>query len=189
MLVQHHSRPPLLRSYLVFLGLWAGETPAGRDETDTMRRLRGFRREGIDFFLDLTEEGEVEPYVQLVHPWARHVRVPLAPGAVPAEERVRDAIAVVDGALGDGFFVYVHGAEGVERTGVVVGCWLAQWRYHRCDPLGRLEQLRGVVPGRPNRSPSSRAGRALVRGWRGAYEPGGSSSPLRLVTPGEGGSR
>ena len=67
----HVSRRPLQQSYLVFLGLWAGETPAGRDEAETRGRLRGFRREGIDFFVDLTEDGEVEPYAHLLYPWAR----------------------------------------------------------------------------------------------------------------------
>lgn len=161
----HRARPPIPQSYLLFLGIWAGESPAGRDDAETLRRLRGFRREGIDFFLDLTEDGELEPYAHLVHPWARHVRVPMRAGALPPAERVREAIAVADGALGDGFFVYVHGAEGVERTGVVLGCWLAYWRHHGGDPVARLEELRRGVPGRRRRSPATAEARVFVRSW------------------------
>jgi hypothetical protein len=185
----HLSRPPLLRSYLVFLGLWAGEAPSGRDDADTLLRLRRFRHEGIDFFLDLTEDGELEPYAHLLHPWARHVRVPMPGGAAPAAARVREAIATVDRALGDGFFVYVHGAHGLERTGTVIGCWLAHWRHGGGDPVARVEELRTGVPGRLRRSPSTPAARALVRSWP-PYAGGSSRRPsLRLVGSTEGGSR
>jgi hypothetical protein len=186
----HLSRPPLPRSYLLFLGVWAGESPAGRDETETRLRLRGFRREGIDFFLDLTEEGEVEPYAHLLSPWARHVRAPMRAGEVPAAAQVREAIALVDGALGDGFFVYVHGAEGIERTGIVMGCWLAYWGHHFGDPVATLEEYRRVVAGRRRRSPSSAAGRALVRSWKPhGYGCDDGAAVLRLVSSTEGGSR
>lgn len=186
----HHSRPPLQRSYLLFLGVWAGESPAGRDDAETRHRLRAFRREGIDCFLDLTEAGEAAPYAHLVSPWARHVRVPMRAGAPPAAERVREAIRVLDDALGDGFFVYVHGVEGIERTGVVVGCWLAYWGHHFGDPLATLDEFRQVIPGRRRPSPASEAGRALVRSWK-PYGYGEEASPavLRLVTSAEGGSR
>ena len=186
----HLSRPPLQQSYLVFLGLWAGETPAGRDEAETRRRLRGFRREGIDFFVDLTEDGEIEPYAHLLHPWARHVRVPIRAGELLARRRVREAIAAVDRALGDGFFVYVHGAEGVERTGIVLGCWLAYWSHHEGDPVAMVEELRGEVPGRRRRTPASAAGRALARSWRPyGYRSAVAGSALRVVSSAEGGSR
>jgi hypothetical protein len=188
----HLSRPPLKQSFGLALGLWAGETPAGRDEAETRHRLRAFRREGIDFFVDLTEAGEAEPYAHLLHPWARHARVPMRAGGLPAVVRVREAIGVVDRALGDGFFVYVHGAEGVERTGIVVGCWLACWGHHRGDPVATLEELRSVVPGRRRASPRTAAGRALVRAWP-AYG-GGSGvaearAALRVVSAARGGSR
>lgn len=191
----HRSRPPIPQSYLLFLGIWAGESPAGRDDAETLRRLRGFRREGIDFFLDLTEDGELEPYAHLVHPWARHVRVPMRAGSVPPAERVREAIAVADAAIGDGFFVYVHGAEGIERTGVVVGCWLAYWRHHTGDPVARLDELRSELPGRRRRpSPATAEARALVRSWRPyGVESVARRPSLRLVGSGAvrdgGGSR
>lgn len=188
----HLSRPPLQQSFGLALGLWAGETPAGRDEAETQRRLRGFRREGIDFFVDLTEDGEAEPYAYLLHPWARHVRVPMRAGELRAAVRVREAIAVVDRALGDGFFVYVHGVEGVERTGIVVGCWLAYRDHHRGDPVAMLEELRSVIPGRRRASPRTAAGRALVRAWPPYGDGSGvaeARAALRVVSAARGGSR
>lgn len=186
----HHSRPPLQHSYLVFLGLWAGETPAGRDEVETRRRLRGFRREGIDCFVDLTEDGEVEAYAHLLYPWARHVGVPMRAGELPPPRRVRETIAAVDRALGDGFFVYVHGAEGVERTGIVLGCWLAYWSHHGGDAVAMLEELRAEVPGRRRRTPATAAGRAFVRAWRPyGYRSAVAGSALRVASSAEGGSR
>lgn len=191
----HIAGTPLPQSYSLFLGIWGGEHPAGFDEDDTLRRLRGFRREGIDFFVDLTARDELPSYAQLLHPGARCVRVPMRAGELPAVERVREAIAVVDRALGSGHFVYVHGAEGVERTGIVLGCWLASWGRPLDDPLASLADLRARLPGERRASPASEAGRELVRRWPAhrAGTPRRAASGLRLVTAdqasSEGGSR
>jgi hypothetical protein len=161
----HLAGPPLPRSYLLFLGIWAGEYPGGVDERQTRSRLSGFAREGIDFFVDLTEEGELEPYDGLLPKRARHVRVPLRAGALPDPELVRDAIEYVDRALGDGFFVYVHGAGGLGRTGVVVACWLADRQLHDGDPVAALDRHRSKILGPREPSPETAEERAFVRGW------------------------
>jgi len=162
----HYAGTPLARSYLLFLGIWAGEHPAGAEEAETRRRLRGFRREGIDFFLDLTEAGERPPYAHLLHPTARHVRVPMPAGELPSPASVEEAIVRADRALGNGWFVYVHGAEGVERTGIVVGCWLAYWGHHFGDPVASLDDFRRGLRGPRRASPESAAGQAFVRRWK-----------------------
>ena len=172
----HHAGSPLPQSYLLFLGIWAGEHPAGADEAETWRRLRGFRREGIDVFLDLTEAGERPPYAQLLRPGARHVRVPMPAEELPSPEGVREAIVAADRALGNGRFVYVHGAEGIERTGIVVGCWLAHWGHHFGDPVASLDDFRRGLRGPRRASPESAAGQAFVRSWKSRSVPRGSGA-------------
>src|SRR5271169_3746810 len=58
---------PLMNSYWVIPGrLLAGEYPIGLDCTDARVRLAQFREAGINFFIDLTEPGELPAYRHLL---------------------------------------------------------------------------------------------------------------------------
>ena len=67
--------PPLPNSYWVIPGsLLAGEHPTGMDEAETRARLAALRQAGINYFIDLTEAGEVPEYSQLLRPEDEYLR-------------------------------------------------------------------------------------------------------------------
>lgn len=103
--------------------------------------------EGITFYLDLTEEGELAPYAHGLPSDARHVRMPIHDFGVPSEEQMIRTLDLLDDALAAGEVVYVHCRAGVGRTRTVVGC-------HR--------MRHGLDPGP---QPETDEQRALVRAW------------------------
>jgi hypothetical protein len=169
-------KAPLPGSYVVFLPVIAGPYPGAADEREARRRVRRVASEGCDFFLDLTEHGELEPYVHLLPRKARHMRMPLRKGEVPPPERMREVVETIDRATArDGFFVYVHDADGVGRVGMAVGCWVAHRPIVDGDILAFIDRLRSNIPGR-SPSPEQPEQRAFVRGWTRGDKP----PPLRV---------
>jgi protein-tyrosine phosphatase len=99
---------------------------------------------GVTLFLDLTQEGELEPYAHLVPPPARHVRIPIRDFSVPSLEQLESALDEIDGELAAGGLVYVHCWAGCGRTGVVVGSWLVRHGSTPGDALARIAETRGL---------------------------------------------
>ncbi len=166
----HFVKAPVPGSYVVFLPVIAGPYPGAADEREARRRLGRIRGEGCDFFLDLTEDGELEPYAQLLPGTVRHVRIPLRKGEAPPPERMREVVDAINGASRDGFFVYVHDAEGVGRVGMAVGCWVADRPIVDGDILDFIDRRRADIPGRVP-SPTLAEQRAFVRGWTRGQQP------------------
>ena len=167
---------PIPNSYWVIPGQFAaGEYPGAVDPGAAADKVRAVLDAGIDYFVDLTEEGELLPYRFIVDEearrlgrsveWARYpivdVSVPRSPGEMAG---ILDAI---DSALAHGRNVYVHCWGGVGRTGTVVGCWLVR---HGCAGDEALAELRELWQGvekiryRPA-SPETREQREYVRQW------------------------
>jgi hypothetical protein len=171
----HFVKAPLPGSYVVFLPVIAGPYPGAADEGEAARRLRRVQAEGCDSFVDLTEDGELEPYAHLLPPRVRHVRIPLRKGEVPPPERMREVVETIDRATArDGFVVYVHDEDGIGRVGMAVGCWVGQRPIVDGDMLEFIDELRRDIPARQP-SPELPEQRAFVRGWtRGERPP-----PLR----------
>jgi hypothetical protein len=171
----HFVKAPLPGSYVVFLPVIAGPYPGAADEKETTRRLRRVQAEGCDVFLDLTEDGELEPYAHLLPSRSRHVRIPLRKGEVPQPERMREVVETIDRATArDGFFVYVHDEDGIGRVGMAIGCWVGHRPIVDGDMLDFIDGRRAHIPER-RPSPELPEQRAFVRGWtRGERPP-----PLR----------
>lgn len=155
----------------------AGEYPGALRQEDARAKVRALLDAGVRRFIDLTEEGELEPYLHLLEREAdergvrvTHVRLPVRDMDVPPTARMTEILDALDAAVAAGAPAYVHCWGGVGRTGTVVACWLVR-RGHSCDDaLTDVKRLFATTsPGKrrrhPEGSPQTRAQHAFVRAW------------------------
>ena len=119
---------PIQNSYMVMDRVYAGEYPRDLDEQKSTEKIKQFERFGITHFIDLTEEGELRPYDQMLASPIQHIRFPIQDVSIPANiESVKDLIGQIHGILNesDRNKVYIHCWGGVGRTGTIVGCLLS----------------------------------------------------------------
>jgi Dual specificity phosphatase, catalytic domain len=124
---------PLPNTYWVIPGrLLAGEYPAGAgagvsaDDADARSRLALLGAAGINYFVDLTQEGERPGYRHLLPAHSQHVRSAITDTWVPkTTAQMQHILSDIRMALALGRCVYVHCRAGIGRTGMVVGCFLA----------------------------------------------------------------
>jgi protein-tyrosine phosphatase len=140
--------------------LIAGRHPCAWGQENAWSEVRDLARAGVTLFLDLTQEGELDPYSSLVEPPARHVRMPIRDFSAPTREQLLATLDEIDEELGRGGLVYVHCWAGCGRTGVVVGSWLVR---HGADPK---DALRRVAESRGLGCPQTLEQRLVVLDWR-----------------------
>lgn len=135
---------PIRNSYKVMEGIYAGEYPREYDDKKSINKIKQFKRFGITHFIDLTEEGELRPYDQMLASPMKHIRFPIQDVSVPANiESVKDLIGQIHGILNesDRNKVYIHCWGGVGRTGTIVGCLLShQHNYDYNETMGALKK-------------------------------------------------
>jgi hypothetical protein len=119
---------PLPNTYWVVPGRFlAGEYPLAEEQTDARARLLQLADAGIDCFVDLTEDGERPDYRHLLPKRAWYLRSPIADTCVPNNvSQVQELLSRIRAALALGRGVYVHCRAGIGRTGLIVGCFLAE---------------------------------------------------------------
>lgn len=165
---------PVLSAYWVQPGLLAGAYPSVRHNMPLSReRIGRLLGAGVRAFLDLTEEGERDPYLPLARSEAanrghdlRHERLPIRDYHVPTREEMRAILDRLDAMLTGGDTVYLHCWGGVGRTGTVVGCYLVRHGMNGEATLREVARLRrnalcGEMP-----SPETNEQRAFVREWK-----------------------
>ncbi|HXF97203.1 MAG TPA: hypothetical protein VNJ46_01165 [Gaiellaceae bacterium] len=150
-------RPP---TWIVPGKLLAGRHPCAWGPEGALAEVDALLRAGVTLFLDLTEEGELEPYAHLVPPPARTVRIPMRDFSAPPPAVLVSALDEIDAELGRGGVVYVHCWAGCGRTGVVVGSWLVRHGATPAEALRRIAETRG--PG----CPQTLEQRLLILDWR-----------------------
>jgi Cyclin-dependent kinase inhibitor 3 (CDKN3) len=133
---------PFPNTYWVFPGrLLAGEHPAGSGQ-DLRARLERLRIAGIDAFFDLTEEGEEPEYRSLLARGVEYRRTPIADQGVPLNvNETRTFLTAIQDALARQRRVYLHCRAGIGRTGLVVGCLLAEESGNGKKALVKLNEL------------------------------------------------
>ena len=134
---------PLPNSYWVIPGsLLAGEHPGGVDEAETLSRLAALRQAGANCFIDLTEAGEVPEYSHLLRPDDEYLRFEIPDMGVPYQvSRTMDLLLALRMALGRGRGIYVHCRAGIGRTGLIMGCFLAEEEPSGRSAVKRLNRL------------------------------------------------
>jgi hypothetical protein len=127
-LTQTEPDRPLANTYWVLPGrLLAGEYPGHSEDPAARERLTRLGAAGITTFVDLTEEGELPGYRHFLPQHADYVRSAIADTSVPNNiSQTQAVLATLHEALSRGRNVYVHCRAGIGRTGLIVGCYLAQ---------------------------------------------------------------
>lgn len=120
---------PLYQSYYIgSKNVFAGEYPGDKYGEKAETKLQQMILFGVRHFIDLTEEGELTPYAQLLPPDCTHTRFPIrdvsTPKSVDDVYRLMETIKAL--ANRDNGYVYIHCWGGVGRTGVIVACYLAE---------------------------------------------------------------
>jgi hypothetical protein len=133
---------PFPNTYWVFPDrLLAGEHPGGFGQ-DISGRLERLHLAGIDAFFDLTEEVEERAYDSLLPADAEYRRFPIGDRGVPLNvKETRALLTAIQDALTRQRRVYLHCRAGIGRTGLVVGCLLAEEIGDGRKALARLNKL------------------------------------------------
>jgi Dual specificity phosphatase, catalytic domain len=136
-------KPPLENSYWVVQGrVLGGEHPSGENAAETQDRLHRLREAGINYFIDLTEPGESQDYRALLPKETHYLRCPIADTTVPEDFAQMHEIQLrLRNALTLGRRIYVHCRAGIGRTGLVVGCYLAEGGLDGAAALKKLNEL------------------------------------------------
>jgi protein-tyrosine phosphatase len=110
--------------------LLAGEYPGSPQEPQAREKIRCLLDAGIDSFVDLTEDGVMTPYEQLLdeeagktgRPVPNYHRFAIPDVDVVSDEGYDKILAHIRNELDAGKGVYVHCWGGKGRTGTVIGC-------------------------------------------------------------------
>ena len=134
----------------------AGRLLAGSYAGESAERIAA--EAGVTLFVDLTEEGELEPYGA-----ERHVRFAVRDFTVAPPEVIEAVLDAIDAELQRDGSVYVHCWGGCGRTGTIVSCWLARHGVAPEVALARYAAVSFAASGRP--CPETEEQRAVVLAW------------------------
>ena len=124
--------------------LIAGRHPSAWGAENAWIEVRNLVDAGVTLFLDLTHEGELEPYAALVQEPCRYVNRSIRDFSIPTPDELVAILDKIDAELAAGGAVYVHCWAGCGRTGVVVGSWLVRHGADPRDALRRIADARGL---------------------------------------------
>jgi ADP-ribosylglycohydrolase/protein-tyrosine phosphatase len=139
--------PPIPNSYWVQPGrLLAGEYPGSMSRAEAMERVRKLLTAGITSFIDLTEQGELPDYENLLPDLTerrvRYRRLPILDHGVPdSPAQMARILDLLDSELEAGQCVYLHCRAGIGRTGTAIGCHLVRAGLTNGEAYEHLQQL------------------------------------------------
>jgi ADP-ribosylglycohydrolase/protein-tyrosine phosphatase len=164
----------------------AGEHPGGDTPEATRQRLAALIGAGITCFIDLTEMHECATYHEELPPRVRYWHMPIPDHGIPASTAMMTSIInCLLTALRQGERVYLHCRAGIGRTGMTIGCLLAEGGV---DGEAALEELNRLWQHSPRSQlwfsiPETDAQIAYVRRWsaRPRAEPDPLLEPATLA--------
>jgi protein-tyrosine phosphatase len=150
-----------------------GAYPGDYDTNVARARLTELLDLGITCLVDLTENGELEPYWPILLDLAKarqiavqYVRHAIIDVSVPTVRELRAILDTVDYARASGQVVYIHCRGGVGRTGTVAGAWLVRHGMTPHQALARVNTARTPMYNGYKRSPETKRQEAMVLDWR-----------------------
>jgi len=170
-------RKPFPNSYPVTgPHLFAGEYPGARTAEAAREKLAGLLDAGVTHCIDLTEEGELYTYEEILAELADargvtvvHERLPIPDMDVPHPSRMLEILDAIDAARSAGRVTYVHCWGGIGRTGTVIGCHLVRHGLGGEDALAQVQRLYDTMSAEKRSyhpdSPQTEEQRAFVLGW------------------------
>jgi protein-tyrosine phosphatase len=138
---------PIPNSYRVIPGKFlAGEYPRNFDEESSKKKIKALVDAGVSVFIDLTtKEDRLKPYDYLLKPYKpaiQHLNFPIPDLSIPSlENQTIDILDTIEKCIEAGRMVYLHCWGGVGRTGLIVGCWLAEHGYPGQSAIIKLQEL------------------------------------------------
>ena len=163
---------PIDQSHWIKEGAFlAGEYPRNLDEVASKQKLKKFVDFGINSFVDLTEENELEPYENLLHEMDQnevtYKRFPIRDVSVPENKNeVAALLDYIDREIHEGKIVYLHCWGGIGRTGTIAGCWLSRQGDKGPMALTKLSEKWQDNPKSQERvSPETEAQKQFVLNW------------------------
>ena len=134
---------PLPNTYWVIPGrVLAGEYPAVSDPVESRARLARLQDGGIDSFIDLTEKGEMPGYRHLLPRGTQYLSSPIVDTRVPNHvSQTRELLTRIRAGLDNGRRLYVHCRAGIGRTGLIIGCLLAEQEANGATAIRTLNRL------------------------------------------------
>lgn len=141
--------------------LMAGCYPGSLSEDNARTKIAWLLDQGVTFFLDLTREGELQPYVGYLPEAVSYQRAEIIDMGVPGNQDMIRILDTIDAMIESAQIVYVHCWAGRGRTGTVVGCFLVRNGLSGVAALDEIVRLRG---GRHD-SPEAEQQYEFVRNW------------------------
>lgn len=167
----HAERPPIDTFWVVPHTLLAGEYPGHIDEEKAQEKINWLIEQGVTAFVDLTEDGELRPYMHLSPDQVAsgqqiaYVRTPIRDVSIPTVPEMIAILNHIDAKIEERHIVYVHCWGGIGRTGTVIGCYLVRHGMKGDEALEAIAQLRKQSKKAWRVSPETNAQRAMVRAW------------------------
>jgi hypothetical protein len=137
-------------------------------------RLDALLDAGVDSFFDLTERGELSPYLPRLRERAStrglqvgYQRFPIVDRGLPDRSGMLALLGAIEAAVTGGNKIYVHCWGGVGRTGMAVACYLVRHGKSGQQALDQIAAWRLALDGLRYRipSPETPAQIAFVREW------------------------
>lgn len=170
---------PHPRTYWVQEGEFlAGCYPATAFFDETVQHLANLISAGVRCFIDLTNEGEVDPHEQyqdILQQMSLDTGIgtvyhhfPVEDLYITTEQAMQAVLDCIDHSIYENQQpVYVHCRLGIGRTGMAVGCWLIRHQKATAENvLDVIARLRRNEPTRHIRSPETQTQIDFVRRWQ-----------------------